>query len=241
MNVAEPQPPPKSSARIDHLLIGAIGPLGDKRAPSGIDKHPVTRRLRLGREGFEGDFQGDRKNHGGRDKAAHHYPFEHYAAWRAEIGGLPRLDQPGAFGENFSARGLDEDSVALGDVFRVGSAVIEVAQGRQPCWKLNVRFSVPDMAMRVQKSGRTGWYYRVLEEGFVAPGDELRLIDRRSPDWPISRLWRALYVDAQNPNELAAMAALARLPEGWRRIAERRLATRTVEDASARLTGADRA
>ncbi|PNG28045.1 MOSC domain-containing protein [Methylocella silvestris] len=239
MIVAEPPPPPKSSARIDHLLIGALAPLGDKRAPSGIDKHPARRRLKLGREGFEGDFQGDRKNHGGPDKAAHHYPFEHYATWRTEIGALPRLDQPGAFGENFSTRGLDEDSVALGDVFRVGAALIEVSQGRQPCWKLNVRFAIPDMAMRVQKSGRTGWYYRVLEDGFVAPGDELRLIDRRSPDWPISRLWRALYVDSQNSEELAAMAALARLPDGWRRIAERRLAMRTIEDWSARLTGAD--
>lgn len=225
------------TVHLDHLLIGQVAPLGDRGAPSGIDKHCVDGRLLLGREGLEGDAQGDRQHHGGPNKAIHHYPFEHCAFWREEIGDVPLLVQPGAFGENMSTTGLDEANVAIGDIFRLGDALIEVSQGRQPCWKLNARFGVPDMAMRVQKTGRTGWYYRVLEEGSVAPGDELRLVDRRSPEWPLRRLWRTLYVDTLNPDELAAMAALAHLPENWRRYAERRLETRTVEDWSRRLTG----
>ncbi|MEN2556160.1 MOSC domain-containing protein, partial [Acinetobacter baumannii] len=85
-------------------------------------------------------------------------------------------------------------------------------QGRQPCWKLTARFGVADMSMRVQKTGRTGWYYRVLQSGYVAPGDTLALIDRTSPEWTIHRLWRTLYVDTMNLDELAQMAALERLP-----------------------------
>lgn len=226
------------STRIDRVLIGPVAPLGARKAPSGIDKHPVEGRVWLGQEGLDGDTQGDRKHHGGRQKAVHHYAFEHYATWRREIGDRPLLHRAGAFGENLSTIGIDESRVAIGDVFRLGEALIEVSQGRQPCWKLNLRFDVADMALRVQKSGRTGWYYRVLEPGFVETGDELRLIERRSPAWTIQRLWRTLYIDVLNRDELAAMAALPGLPDNWRRYARSRLDTLEVEDWSTRLNGA---
>lgn len=222
---------------IDALLVGRVAPLGEQAVPSGIDKHRVERFLFLRKDGLEDDAQGDRKHHGGADKALHHYAFDHYPAWRMEIGNVPVLRAPGAFGENLSTQGLDENMIAIGDVFRLGDAVIEVSQGRQPCWKLSLRFGVFDMAKRVQKTGRTGWYYRVLEEGRVAPDVELRLIDRRSPEWSLRRLWRALYVDTLNYDELAAMAALPHLPENWRRYADQRLKNRKVEDWSRRLTG----
>lgn len=221
--------------RLDHLLVGQIAPLGETL--SGIAKTPVDRPLRLSATGFDGDAQADTRVHGGPDKAVHHYPFDHYALWRAEVGDRPALAAPGGFGENLSTRGLDETQVAIGDVFRLGAALIEVSQGRQPCWKLNLRLDVADMAHRVQTTGRTGWYYRVLEPGLVAPGDRLELQDRRSPDWTIHRLWRTLYVDTLNREELAAMAALEHLPDGWRKYARRRLETRRVEDWSARLGG----
>lgn len=222
---------------LDALLTGEIAPLGTGDTPSGIDKQPVDTPLWLGHEGLTGDMQGDRKHHGGPDKAVHHYPYEHYAAWRGELGGAPLLDRPGAFGENLSTTGLDESTVAIGDVFRLGEALIEVSQGRQPCWKLNARFAVADMAARVQKSGRTGWYYRVIEAGRVAAGDKLRLVERRLPDWPLHRLWRILYVDTLNQDALRQMAALPGLPESWRRYAERRLASGRVEDWNRRLRG----
>ena len=224
------------NTNLESLLIGAVGPLGAKATPSGIDKRPVAVPVRLRRDGFEGDAQGDRKNHGGPLKAVHHYAYQHYAAWRPEIGDVPVLRQPGAFGENLSTVGMDETTVALGDVFRLGDAVIEVSQGRQPCWRLNLRFGVGDMALRVQRSGRTGWYYRVVEEGIVHPHDSLDLIDRRSPDWTLHRLWRLLYVDTLDHDELRAVIALPHLPDRWRQLAERRLATRAVEGWSARLT-----
>lgn len=223
---------------VQSLLIGQIAPLGPRNAPSGIDKRPVRGRLRVTREGLEGDAQGDRKVHGGPEKAVHHYARDHYAAWRAEIGDNPHLDAPGAFGENISTTGLDETTVAVGDRFRLGTALLEVSQGRQPCWKLNARFGVADMALRVQRTGRTGWYYRVLEEGHAEAGQPMELVERLSPEWTLHRIWHLLYVDMLNYDELAQMAAIPHLADGWKRYAVRRLENRKVEDWSARLQGA---
>lgn len=220
------------------LCVGDARPFGPQGQPSAIDKRPAPGPVRLGREGLSGDVQGDRRHHGGPDKALHHYAFEHYAVWRAEIGARDALGEPAGFGENLSTLGLVEETIAVGDVFRLGSATIEVSQGRQPCFKLNIRFGVPDMALRVQKSGRSGRYYRVIEEGLVKPDDSLSLLDRRSPGWTLARLHRALYVATLDRDELAGMAALAHLSENWRRLAERRLSSRAVEDWAPRLEGA---
>jgi MOSC domain-containing protein YiiM len=222
---------------IDELLIGPVAPLGPRAVPSGIDKRPKRGRIFLGPEGFAGDAQGDRKHHGGIEKAVHHYPYEHYAHWIATIGARPVLATRGAFGENLSTRGMTEGDVAIGDIFRLGEAVLQVSQGRQPCWKLNARFDTADMAAQVQKSGMTGWYYRVLEPGYVQAGNALVLQDRISPEWTIERLWRVLYVDTMNRDELAAMIELAHLPESWRNYARKRLQTRQIEDWSRRLKG----
>lgn len=221
------------------LLTGRAAPLPGSDALSGIVKLPVDRPLALGPEGLEGDEQADRRVHGGIEKAVHHYPVEHYAAWQAELGALPALARPGGFGENVSTLGLTEATVAVGDIFRLGSALLQVSQGRQPCWKLNRRFGTPDMARRVQQSGRTGWYYRVLAPGTVAPGDRLELVDRRAPDWTLHRLWHALYVDRLNRGELQGIAALDVLAEGWRKYAVRRLDSGRVEDWTKRLDGAE--
>ena len=219
------------------LLVGQIRPLGDRREPSGIDKHLCDRPLRVGRTGLEGDAQGDLQHHGGLEKAVHHYALDHYPAWRREIGAGPLLDAPGAFGENLSTLGLHEDILAVGDIFRLGGATLQVSQGRAPCWKLNARFSVPDMAKRVQSTGRTGWYYRVIEEGVIAPGDEFVLLDRRSPEWILSRVWSALYLKGFDRDALSGLAALPHLTPSWRGLAARRLASGTMEDHSSRLEG----
>lgn len=219
------------------LLTGKSAPLASSNRQSGIAKSPARSPLMLEPEGFTGDEQADRRVHGGPEKAVHHYPRDHYPAWRDEIGTHPLLDEPGAFGENISTTGLTEDNVAVGDMFRLGGALIQVSQGRQPCWKLNHRFDVTDMAHRVQGSGRTGWYYRVLEPGLVAPGDALVLIDRPAPDWTIHRLWHVMYVERMNPDDLSRMASLDVLAEGWRRHARRRLESGRVEDWSSRLEG----
>ena len=219
------------------LLTGRARPLPGSDALSGMRKTPAETPLRLGPEGFDGDEQADRRVHGGIEKAGHHYPWDHYPLWRADLGELPALGAPGGFGENISASGLTEATVSVGDIFRLGTALVQVSQGRQPCWKLNHRFNVPDMARRLQKTGRTGWYYRVLEQGFVATGDRLERVDRIAPDWTLHRLWHALYVDRMNLGELEGIAALDVLAEGWRKYAVRRLESGRVEDWRKRLDG----
>ena len=228
-----------SRTRLDALLTGSIAPLGSRKAPSGIAKTQTQRPLRLGLTGLEGDAQGDTRNHGGPEKALHHYAFDHYDAWKAELGALPLLDRPGAFGENLSTAGLTEADVAVGDMFRLGTATIEVSQGRQPCWKLNERFGNDRVARRVQSSGRTGWYYRVVEPGMVAPDDALVLIDRKAAEWTIARIWHHFYIDMLNPDALHALSTLAPLAEGWRAYAIRRIEKNAVEDWTRRLTGRD--
>ncbi len=219
------------------VLTGRVAPLGVDGRMSAIDKKLAPGPWRIQATGLAGDAQADLAHHGGPEKALHHYAFDHYPAWRAEIGAAAALSAPGAFGENLSTQGWTEEDVCVGDILRFGTALLQVSQGRQPCWKLNRRFRVSDMALRVQTSGRTGWYYRVIEEGAAELGAALVLLERPSPEWPLSRLMRLLYRDTGDRAGLAAMAALSPLAAGWRRLALRRLESGGVEDWGARLRG----
>lgn len=221
---------------VDALLAGVARPYTRPGSMSAIDKRPLDGTVAIGELGLAGDEQGDRRVHGGPDKAVHHYPFDHYATWRAELGPLPLLESPGAFGENLSTRGLTEADVCLGDRFELGTALLEVSQGRQPCWKLNDRFGVPRMARLVQDTGRTGWYYRVLQPGGARAGDTLRLAARPHPDWPLRRLTRLLAERVLDPAQLSAALDLPLVPS-WRKLIERRLASRQVEDWVRRIDG----
>ncbi|KYF60554.1 MOSC domain-containing protein [Sorangium cellulosum] len=218
------------------LLVGKKVPLGPSGQLSAIAKSLVFEPLRLSERGLEGDEQGDMVRHGGVEKALHHVPLQHYGCWEQRLGLPAKSLAAGAFGENISTRGLDESSVCVGDTWTLGSAVIQVSQGRQPCWKLNLRFSRADMARLLQESGWSGWYYRVLQPGVVAPQDELKLLHRPQPGWPIARLLRALHRDGLNHAELERMEALPELAPSWRAIARRRLELGAVEDFAPRLT-----
>jgi MOSC domain-containing protein YiiM len=116
------------------------------------------------------------------EQALHHYPFDHYAAWRGEwqagAFGLARLDACGAFGENISTMGMTEANVCVGDVYRIGGAIVQVSQPRQPCWKLNLRFGRAGMSRAVQDTRRTGWYHRLLEAGEIGAGDTVERLAR---------------------------------------------------------------
>jgi len=220
------------------LRVGQVqsGPRGK---PTAIDKQPVAEPQYLGLTGFQLDQQGDTVHHGGPEKAVHHYAADHFDWWRAELAAQPARNlQPGAFGENLSTLGLTEDEAALGDVFQLGRAVLQISQPRQPCWKLNVRMNVPDMALRVQMSGRTGWYYRVLEPGWVAPGDALARVQRPHAHWTLACTLRVLYRDGLNMEALAQLAELPVLAPRMRALAQRRLASCAIEDWDSRLQGA---
>jgi MOSC domain-containing protein YiiM len=200
------------------IQCGSAVPFRGEEA-SAIAKAPVDGPVRVTRLGLAGDEQADRSVHGGPDKAVHHYPHDHYAWWRDTIDDHPLLGAPGAFGENLSTEGLTEATVAIGDVFRLGSALVEVSQGRQPCWKLDQRFGRRDILSGVISSRRSGWYYRVREEGEVAAGDAFELIDRPWPQWTIARVF-GLLVAGEHKKDRAGLTALGEvkaLAEPWRK------------------------
>ena len=213
-----------------------LRPDGQAGGMSAITKSPVNGPVAVGPLGLEGDEQGDLHVHGGPDKALHQYPQEHYAAWRAELGAQEVLETPGAFGENLASIGLTEATVCWADQVRIGTCLLELAQSRQPCWKLNTRFATADMALRVQTSGRTGWYWRVLQAGTLQAGDTITLVHRPHPEWPLTRVIALLYERELRPAVLHSFAAL-NLPPSWQRLVQRRLQSAQVEDWSARVQG----
>jgi MOSC domain-containing protein YiiM len=147
-----------------------------KPVPTGIYKEPVAGRIMLYRSNLDGDQQADLTVHGGPNKAVYLYPVEHYVNWAHELG---RHDLAyGQFGENFTVEGMLEETVCIGDQFRIGEAVVEVTQPRQPCYKLGIKMGNPQFPKRFWRSGRTGFYVRVLKEGEVCTGDEIRRIVR---------------------------------------------------------------
>ena len=225
-----------ASPHILQVLTGTVAPLGAAGKSSAIAKQPVSGPVAIGPLGLQGDAQADLRVHGGPDKAVHLYAWPHYAAWRAELGDAPVLQAPGAFGENLAVTGLDEAGVCIGDRWRAGSAVLEVTQGRQPCWKLNLRFGVPDMSTRVQNTLRAGWYCRTLQAGVVQAGDALELLERPHPGWTVQRLLALIRDRECHPAVLNEVLALP-LPPSWHKLFTRRRDQGQAEDWSARLRG----
>ncbi|NQX95204.1 MAG: MOSC domain-containing protein [Erythrobacter sp.] len=181
---------------------------------SAIVKRPREGVVQLLEEGFAPDEQADRRVHGGPEKAVHLYPLDHHDVWRSELSdaaALALLDEPGAFGSNLSVSGITEEDVFIGDRFRLGSAVIEVNQPRQPCWKVDHRFGVKGMTARIVATGRSGWYFRVLEVGEVQAGDTLERIEDGDTDWSAARVFTALIQGKASREELEILAVHPRL------------------------------
>jgi MOSC domain-containing protein YiiM len=208
-----------TQTRIDSVQTGKVVPFRADEEPSAIAKHPLAGPVAVTPTGLAGDEQADLVHHGGLEKAVHHYPYDHYAAWRAEIGDHPLLGAPGGFGENLSSQGLLETQVCIGDTFRLGTALVQVSQGRQPCWKIGHRFGLPALTARVIEKRRPGWYYRVLEPGMLAAGDAMTLVDRVLPQWSVARVFGLLIAGdwKREPETLGELAATELLAEPWRR------------------------
>ncbi len=185
---------------------------------SAIAKVPVEGHVSIGFLGLAGDEQADRRVHGGPDKALHHYPFDHYARWSANAPDQSLLNQPGGFGENISTYGWTENDVCIGDRFRIGTALVEVSQGRQPCWKQGVRMEWTMLPNLMVRERRSGWYYRVIEEGKAEAGDEMALVDRPLPDWTVARVFGLLIAGdhKSDPAALLVLAGIELLEKGWR-------------------------
>ncbi|KPV56832.1 cytoplasmic protein [Paenibacillus sp. A3] len=208
-------------------------PFEKKEVSTGIYKQPVEGEVFLSSLNFDGDGQADLVHHGGVDKAVCVYPYEHYAYWSKQLG---RELQYGAFGENLTTQGLLEDDLCIGDTFRVGGAVLQVSQPRQPCFKLSVKYGVPKLPLWVQNTGYTGYYFRVLQEGNVAAGDELILLERHPHGRTVTFANRIMHHEKHNAEGMRSMLAVDQLADSWRETFEKRLGG-IETDTKARLTG----
>jgi MOSC domain-containing protein YiiM len=215
-----------NTSKIDALLVGRPVPFRGDGAVSSIGSRMLAQGpVQLTSMGFAGDKVGDPTVHGGTDKAVHFYPVEHYAAWaddfrKSHAEPHPHLQRLGGFGENIAATGMTEDLVYIGDRFRIGSALVEISQGRQPCWKIDHHFGVKGMTAGVIRTGRSGYYFWVIEEGLVAPGDMIEQVERARHGWTVERAFQMLIgglhkVEGSDValRELVEMEALA---DNWR-------------------------
>jgi MOSC domain-containing protein YiiM len=188
---------------------------------SGIDKRAIDVPLYVFSTGLTDD-EHDLTFHGGVDKNIHQYDHSHYAFWQSRHPQAAAKFIAGGFGENFVVEGFTEENICIGDVVRVGpehstltgdenGCVLEVSLARQPCFKLNQRFGVKNPAPQTHQENKTGWYYRVLQQGYISAGMELRVIERRQPLWSIARLQHFVHRDKSDLNiakELSEMPEL---------------------------------
>ena len=206
------------------VCVGAVGELtfGRRSIDTAFVKGPVEGPLRLGELGFPGD-EHVYEDHGGPDMAALVYPFEHYSYWR-EFG----LDLPdaGAFGENLTVTGLVESDVHLGDIFEVGTSVVQVTQPRAPCYKIAARYGSRDLSITVQNEGLIGYLLRVLVQGDVSAGDSMRLVARDSHGVTVAEAGRVANVDRNDLEAVARVLAVDALGSSTRRKLTARMASR---------------
>ncbi|KAI8299170.1 Carnitine monooxygenase reductase subunit [Colletotrichum sp. SAR11_240] len=202
---------------------------------SGIDKNLRNGPIRVSFLGLEDD-EHDPTFHGGVDKAIHGYCSSHYPGWQTEFPAAADRFQPGGFGENFVTKHMNERNVCIGDVIAVGDEVVlQVSLPRQPCFKLNHRFQLKNFAPNTYKTSRTGWYYRVLKEGTVKAGDEIKLVERKWPAWTIERVQEFLHRDQSNlqmNEELAQIEEMGKESRGafQRRVAKAKAQAKKTKD-----------
>ncbi|MBD0369997.1 MAG: MOSC domain-containing protein [Pyrinomonadaceae bacterium] len=189
---------------------------------TGIFKKPVGGRVMLRTLNLDGDRQSDLSVHGGPYKAVYAYPSEHYDFWRAE---LPDVALPwGMFGENLTTEGFNEETVCIGDRFRLGAAELTVTQPRMPCQKLAVKFQRADILKRFLASGRTGFYFSVQSEGEIGAGDEMELIERDTHGVKVSDITRLYAQDREDKETMRRAIEVEALPDAWREFFRERMA-----------------
>ncbi len=210
-----------TTPRLASIQVGQPREMNDEGWPdrrtgpwvSAIIKERVEGSAFLSSTNLAGDKQGNPAVHGGPDKAVLGYGAGRYPLWLQDLG----IELPhGAFGENMTIERLDEESVCIGDIYAIGLAMVQVSSPRQPCWKIARRWGIKTLTATVDKTGRTGWYHRVLTEGNIEAGNEVTLLERPHPEWTVMRATRVMQNrrrDMAAANELASLEPLA---ETWK-------------------------
>lgn len=199
--------------RLLQLRTGRVALHAGHRTAYG--KAPREGPVRAQALGLEGDEVGNPRVHGGLEKAIYAYGAGVYAGWIADHPEHRDRLVPGAFGENLLIEGLDETSVCIGDRWRIGSALVEVCQPRQPCSTLARWFGDPGMVKAMVRNGRSGWYLRVAEEGEMTAGDALTLEHRPEGAWTIAEVLVASYRSPPDKAELGRLAGAEGLASSW--------------------------
>jgi MOSC domain-containing protein YiiM len=204
-------------AKVLALYAGRAGTIATATGvvPSAIAKSPLRGRVRADTGGLPGDEQ-VYHSHGGPDRALCVYPHEHYARWSAAM-------HP-AFGENVTAEGVLEEETLIGELWRIGTAVVQVSQPRSPCAKVAARLGIPDLVLRARRERRTGLHLRVLEPGEVAAGDAIERLERPAHDITVADAVAARFDPAPDRALVAAVLALPELADEWRAKTAPRLA-----------------
>jgi MOSC domain-containing protein YiiM len=207
---------PANPGRVLCVNVGrprAIEWLGKVESTS-IWKSPVDGRVKARGVNLEGDDQADRSVHGGPDKAVYTYAREDQEWWQAQLG---RPLEPGIFGENLTLVGLDVTGAVVGERWEIGSALFEVAQPRSPCWKLGARMGDPGFPKQFAAGGRPGAYLRIVREGDVGAGDEVRIVYRPAHGITVGEVAHIYHADRSRAGLLLEVPELADVWREWAR------------------------
>ena len=171
------------------FFAGAVRPMPGDGRPTAIFKQPVNGPVQIGIEGLVNDAQADRRVHGGPEKAVHHYPLENHRRLAAQFDEQAAHFVSGGMGENISTEGMTEENVYIGDIYSVGTVLLQFAQPRTPCWKIDAKFDRDGITRFVAEQGIAGWYYRVLQTGSAQAGDLLHLVERNPDPFSVRDWW----------------------------------------------------
>ena len=203
-------------ARVLSVNVGRVREFdySGRPAKSAIWKSPVAGRIAARGVNLEGDDQADRKAHGGPDKAIYAYAVEDTRWWKEKLG---RSLQYGEFGENLTTEGVAVNDALVGERWAIGTAVFEVSEPRIPCWRLGVRMNDQGFVRRFTEALRPGTYLRIILEGAVGAGDEIRILERPDHDMTIRDIFR---IYTRDRGEVERLLAVPRISESWRKWAE---------------------
>ncbi len=207
-----------ATGRVLSVNVGGVREFDDegRRAKSAIWKYPVPDRVRVRGVNLQGDDQADRAVHGGADKAVYAYAVEDQMWWESQIG---RPLEYGELGENLTTKGIDITNAVVGEHWEVGNVLLEVSDPRVPCWKLAFRMGDPLFPRRFTAAGRPGTYLRILEEGELGAGDEIRVVMRPDHGLTIGEVFRIL---TRDQGEAGRLLSVPQVSESWKAWAENR-------------------
>jgi len=199
---------------VDGIFTGRVGFLPGESRGSAIAKQPLAGRCIIGPDGLAGDEHADPRAHGGQEKAVHLFPVEHYEALALAFPAARHLTR-GGLGENLSTRGITENEAHIGDIFALGTARLQIAQPRTPCWKIDARCGIEGVAAHVAEHGIAGWYFRVLAPGECLAGDSLLHLERPTGAVSLARLGSTLRAQRPSPQALDLLARAPGLAPDW--------------------------